>query len=298
VLGVNWELVTGYDKNKKEEQIIPVEGSVILTKNIKNPRNTKALIHVKILAAGWTAPDFHPTLPRGVGEDSGGGDIFEWSENDSSGSWDDSDQTDTNDEYTSGEESLEDKTFEQWVTVTFQENHTHLFGIRTTTDIIERGSEFFVYVAQGADINNNKSLLDQDVKVENVVFLEVGVKKPDGTKYDTLSDAVKIYAEWPEGWDKEDQTMLRLMETKDVEREFLGFEEVNGITCATYSFPGFSPYAFIDKLNEGESKQVWWENNKPWVITLSVLVPLVAGAGVWWFFVAKKKKEEEEEKSK
>jgi hypothetical protein len=44
----------------------------------------------------------------------------------------------------------------------------------------------------------------------------------------------------------------RLVENTNINLELLGEEDIDGIHFVVYSFSNFSPYAFIDKLNEQE----------------------------------------------
>lgn len=44
---------------------------------------------------------------------------------------------------------------------------------------------------------------------------------------------------------------------KAIQRKFIEFNDIDGASYASYEFPGFSSYAFVDKFSEKDAKKIW-----------------------------------------
>lgn len=97
-------------------------------------------------------------------------------------------------------------------------------------------------------------------------------------------------AEWPEDWNMDDNQMLKLTTGSDINREFIGFKEIEGLNYASYKFPSFSPYAIIDKLSEEEQKELWWNQNKEIITGLGVIAILLFSVITSYLLILKKRK--------
>ena len=108
-----------------------------------------------------------------------------------------------------------------------------------------------------------KGQLDDTHKVEKIAFFDIFIYK-DAThkeKYSKLNNPVNVFFEIPEGWDKEDLQAVLVADGEDGE-----FTEKivtrDGKDYLQFSTDHFSPYAFLDALNDEELKNLSYDDLK------------------------------------
>ena len=132
------------------------------------------------------------------------------------------------------------------------------YGIDNSAGTFESGSRFYVQWLNTADHPETFADIDEEIRQqveENRGWLfRIGVIAPDGTRYTTLSNPVKVYVQIGDDWDKDDLRAYYIQQGADENVEVtyvenLPYPEATG-EFGVMTLNHFSPYFIYDADTE------------------------------------------------
>ncbi len=151
-------------------------------------------------------------------------------------------------------EATVDASFENWTSVNLNGQDLKV-GIKAVQGIVEPGSQLEATIVQESDPNYATYLEQTDAKdrIRHIAFLNLALRKPDGSLYDQLDGSVTVYLQAPEGWGYEELEVFFVSAGVDEQFEE-NYKTIDGIKYVTFNTNHFSPYALMDPLTQ-EDKQ-------------------------------------------